>query len=95
MKSKRKFNHEFDAGIKKEVEALQSAGIETFESCQGGRGHSSPEAVVRFHGNRAEGMKAVAAAMHSGLSVYTVRRVWRVEDGEVVGPWWEMTFLPK
>ncbi len=95
MARKRKLKHKFDEGIKREVEILQAAGIETFESCQGGRGHSSPEAVVRFSGQRAEGFKALSAAVYGGLKVYTLRRVWRIEDGEPVGPWWEMTFLPK
>jgi hypothetical protein len=68
--------------------------METFESCEGGRGHSSPEPVVRFDGQPPEGLKAVSAALYGQLKVHTLRRVWRIEDGELVGPWWELTFSP-
>jgi hypothetical protein len=74
---------------------LRAAGIETFESCQRGPGHSSPEAVVRFSGPRGEGFKALSAAVYAGLKLYTLRRVGPIEDGEPVGPWWEITFVPK
>jgi len=90
-----KQNHKLDKGIRREVEVLRAAGIETFESCQGGKGHSSPEPVVRFHGQAPEGLKALSVALYAKLNVFTLQRVWRVEDGELVGPWWEMTFLPK
>jgi hypothetical protein len=39
-----------DAGIRKAVECLQAEGIETFESCEGGPGHSFPEPTIRFYG---------------------------------------------
>lgn len=38
------------------METLIAHGIETFESCQGGSGHSFPEPTVRFEGGLAEGL---------------------------------------
>lgn len=81
-----------DPGIKSAVEVLCEAGVETFESCQGGDGHSYPEPTVRFHGGRPEGLRALAVVMQAGLDVATLRRVWPIQDGEPVGPWWELTF---
>lgn len=81
-----------DAGIRTAVECLAGAGIETFESCEGGAGHAYPEPTVRFHGSRAEGYRAVGVAMDNGLKVKELRRVWPLLDGELTGPYWEMTF---
>lgn len=83
-----------DPGISAAVLVLRAAGIETFESCQGGPGHSYPEPAVRFHGEPAEGFRALAVAMQHALPVHALRRVWRMENGEPVGPWWELTFVP-
>ena len=82
-----------DAGIKQIVHTLCENGVETYESCEGGKGHAFPEPTVRFHGGRAEGFKALAVAMQHGLKVSELRRVWPVLDGEPTGPCWEMTFL--
>lgn len=81
-----------DHGIRRAVEALAEAGVETFESCEGGGNHAYPVPTVRFHGNRSEGFRAFAAASQAGLRVAELRRVWPVSDGEPTGPWWEMTF---
>jgi len=83
-----------DAGIRPAVLALRAAGIETFESCEGGEGHAFFEPTVRFHGHAAEGFRAVAAALDAGLPVSELRRVWSVLDGELTGPCWELTFTP-
>lgn len=83
-----------DRKIRREVQILRAGGIETFESCQGGRGHSYPEPTIRFHGDRSEGLRAMAVAQRSGLKVAYLRRIWAIEDGELVGPWWEMVFTP-
>jgi hypothetical protein len=71
---------------------LRDAGIETFESCEGGPGHAYLEPTVRFHGDRSEGFRALSAGLQAGLRVTGLRRVWPVKDGEPTGPWWEMTF---
>ncbi len=57
---------ELDPGIRRYVGALAAAGVETFESCEGGEGHA--------------------------FQVTDLRRVWSIEDGEPVGPNWELTF---
>src|SRR5437016_5921309 len=83
-----------DRWISYAVKVLRDAGIETYESCQGGEGHSFPEPTVRFFGGRGEGYRAVSAAMTFGLPVFALRRFWSIEDGELNGPRWEMTFYP-
>lgn len=82
-----------DRGIAKAVERLQSCGIETFESCEGGKGHAYPEPTIRFHGTPEAGWRAVAVCLAYGLPIMALRRVWDVLDGnEPVGPHWEITF---
>jgi len=66
--------------------------VETYESCQGGNKHIYNEPIVRFHGEANEGVRAVVVALNAGLPVLELRRVWSVQDGELVGPTWEMTF---
>lgn len=83
---------ELDPGVRRYVLALRAAGVETFESCQGGAGHAFPEPTVRFHGNAAEGYRAFTAAMNRGLPVLSLRRYYQVNNGWLDGPWWEMTF---
>ena len=87
------FDPPLDDGIKDLVICLNSNGIETFESCQGGEGHSYYEPTVRFHGGNAEGYKAVAFAMENGFSVSELRRVWPLIDGCLTGPYWELTLF--
>ncbi len=59
------FDPPLDPGIQNAVLLLRRAGIETFESCEGGEGHSYPEPTVRFHGHRDEGFRAFAASPHA------------------------------
>lgn len=92
MAGKRTYDPPLDEGIRAYVEALGAAGIETFESCEGGDGHAYAEPTVRFHGDRAEGFRAVAVALRSGLPVTALRRTWPLLDQEPTGPHWEMTF---
>lgn len=80
-----------DAGIARFVEVLAAHGVETFESCQGGEGHAYPEPTVRFHGSRAEGYRAASYALEAGYKVSALRRVWTILEGELTGPYWELT----
>jgi len=82
----------FDLGIVWAVKVLRDAGVETFESCEGGPGHSYREPTVAFHGPPSEGFRAYAVAIQYRLPIYDLRRVWCVQDGELTGPRWEMTF---
>ena len=84
-----------DAGIERAVVLLNKAGVETYESCEGGSGHAYPEPTIRFHGNHAEGFRALSLAIQNGLPVSGLKRVWSMIDGEPVGPTWEMTFWEK
>jgi hypothetical protein len=88
-----RYDPPLDPGIAPVVETLRGAGIETFESCDGGPGHAYTEPTVRFHGNRGEGFRALAVAIQAGLKVTGLRRVWPILDSEPTGPWWELTFI--
>jgi len=83
-----------DPGIRPIVELLIAAGVETFESCEGGDGHSFPEPTVRFEGELSEGLRALSVAIAHGMRVRQLRRVWAVRDGMAHGPWWELVFSP-
>jgi len=83
-----------DPGIRKIVKILRENLVETFESCQGGAGHSFFEPTVRFHGDHAEGLRALGIALQHGLKVSELRRYYSILAGEAVGPYWEMTFIP-
>jgi hypothetical protein len=85
------FDPPLDKGIEKPVRILHDAGVETYESCEGGSGHSYPEPTIRFHGDRAAGFRALAVAIEHGLHVKALRRVWVILEGEPTGPTWEMT----
>ncbi len=87
------FSPPLDAGIAKTVVVLRDAGVETFEACQGGPGHAYPEPTVRFHGNMAAGLHALAVVTKEGLPVAALRRVWPIQGGMPTGPWWELTFF--
>ena len=86
------FEPPLDKGIAPYVTALRDRGVETFESCDGGHGHAYPEPAIRFHGNRDEGLRALAVAMTMNHPVHELRRIWRMEDDELHGPWWELTY---
>ena len=83
---------QLDPGIRNAVLILRSAGIETFESCEGGLGHAFDMPTIRFHGNAWVGHKAFAAAMEHGLPVHRIQRAYAVVDGELEGPVWEIVF---
>lgn len=87
------FDPHLDAGIEKFVRCLVDAGVETFESCQGGKGHAYPEPTVRFYGARPDGYRAVGVALSNGFAVKALRRVWPLLDGELTGPYWELTLI--
>lgn len=52
-----------DPGIFLVVRILREHGIETFESCEGGKGHVFYVPTVRFGGGHAEGPKAGGVAL--------------------------------
>jgi hypothetical protein len=84
-----------DPGIRHAVRVLREGGIETIESCQGGRGHSFFEPTVCFSGSYDDGFKALAVAIEHGLPVHQLRRCYTITEGELIGPDWEITFWPE
>jgi hypothetical protein len=82
-----------DPGIRRAVEILTEHGVETFESCAGGPGHSFPEPTIRFYGGPGAGWNAVSVCLTFGLRLSELRRVWDVLDShDPTGPYWEVTF---
>ena len=79
-----------DSGIAPYVDVLDAAGIETFESCEGTKGHGFLEPTIRFYGDNSEGFRALAVAVQRELPVSELRRYWRISRaGEPEGPHWE------
>lgn len=84
-----------DRGISRAVKILAAARVETYESCEGGDGHSFKEPTIRFHGDRAEGFRALAVALAENLPVQSLNRIWVILNGEPTGPEWEIVFSEK
>lgn len=88
------FDPPLDKFIADIVHILREYSVETYESCQGGVGHAFLEPTVRFHGDASEGLRALAICLQRQLPVRNLRRVYGVINGEAIGPWWELTFVP-
>ena len=84
-----------DVGIRRAVVVLHDAGLNTFESCEGGEGHAYTEPTVRFYGAVCEGWTGLGALASYGLPIKRLSRTWVMEDGEPAGPFWEVTFRSK
>jgi len=85
-----------DLGIVRAVKTLLDAGIECFESCEGGEGHSAKEPVVRFSGKPEAGWRALAVCLTYEFPVAYLQRYWMVLDShEPQGPWWQLVFRQK
>ena len=84
---------QYDRGISRAVKILQDNGVEIYESCEGGSGHSFPEPTVRFEGGPGDGWRAVGVCLSYGLPILCLRRLWHILDGnDVTGPSWEIVF---
>ncbi|WP_304827249.1 hypothetical protein [Candidatus Binatus sp.] len=94
-RGERELARHIDGGIRQFVITLRRAGVETFESCEGGRGHAFPDPTIRFHGDSGEGFRAVGIALTHGLPVLHLRRTYTVSDSVLAGPYWELTFRSK
>ena len=84
---------ELDPQIAPYVTLLNQNGVETFESCQGGKGHAFQAPTIRFHGGKAEGWKALSVAMQHAFPIEALRRVWDIIDNEPSGGHWEMVLV--
>lgn len=71
------------------LELMQDNGIEEWSSS-----HSVTEVRVSWEGDRADGWKILAEMLSRDLPVLTLRRCWRMLDGEVTGPRWEIDLQP-
>ena len=85
---------DIDDGIMGAVKMLRSAGIETFESCQGGPGHAHHHPVIWFTGDAQEGFRAEQIATEAGYQVYHIAQFWYSRRGVRYGPYWEISFVP-
>lgn len=83
-----------DVAIARTVWILRSAGVETYESCEGGAGHCYEYPTVRFHGAQGAGWHALSVCKDYGLLVRSLSRVWDVDEGEPSGPYWQLVFRP-
>ena len=89
-----------DGGIRPAVVVLFEAGVETFESCEGGDDHlenpggkhAYPEPTVRFHGDEGAGWHALSVLIALNFPVASLRRIWTCYGGIPTGPSWEVTF---
>lgn len=79
-----------DIGIQSPVIILNTHGVDTFESCQGGPGHAFVEPTIRFHGGLGEGMRAFGILSQHGYKCGKVAMYWNVIDGVLHGPYWEI-----
>lgn len=87
-----------DEGIRRAVIVLHNHGIETYESCEGGDGHSYAEPTVRFAGGGYEIFRAFAVASMYALPVKAIRRTWTVSRRDAMepdGPTNEIVFRQK
>ena len=79
-----------DLGIKDYVETLAAAGVETFESCEGGESHTFPVPTIRFHGQRGEDSVPSPWPYNTPTRCRTCAGCG--PSSEPVGPNWELTF---
>lgn len=88
-------DHILDPKIENVVRMLQAHGVETCQSCQGGRGHSYDRPTVEFRGGIGEGPRALGVALIYNLPVTSLARRWSVLYKEMEGPVWVMEFNPR
>lgn len=82
-----------DPGIAGAVRTLRDYGVETFESCEGGDGHSFHEPTVRFEGGPEAGWRALSVCLAYGFPVRRLERYWAVQQShEPTGPAWALVF---
>ncbi len=69
-----------DNGILPAVEILRKNGIDTFESCEGGKKHAFFEPTVRFWGDEFDCIRAYDICQYYRLNVSCVRRVFTKDN---------------
>lgn len=89
------FYQALDAGIRFAVRVLHAAGgIETCQSCQGGKGHSYDRPTVDLIAGHSDaiGFRALAALTDYGLPVADVAILWNIQNGLPYEKLWRITF---
>jgi hypothetical protein len=82
-----------DRGVEKTVLLLRSEGVETSQSCEGGKGHACAEPKIDFHGLAGEGFRVLGICISHGLPVKQLNLVWDVQEkNQPTGPIWQLTF---
>jgi len=84
-----------DMGIVRAVRILRTAGIPTYESCEGGEGHVFAEPTIKFGGTFESGWLAVGRLLTYRLPVRRFAQCWSFPFGVPDGPHWEVTFWEK
>lgn len=83
-----------DAGIRFAVRVLHAHGLDTCQSCQGGKGHAYLEPTVDMvaGGGDADGFEALAVLANYGLPVSTVSITWNIQNGLPFEKLWRIAF---
>jgi hypothetical protein len=99
---------EIDLGIRRNVEILHKAGIDTLSSCEGRENpgyhpqrdgpHHGDWPYIIINGTAADAFIALGAALKEGLPVRSIEQSWFVYPEDItvpVGPQWRITFWKK
>lgn len=84
-----------DPGIRFAVRVLHAHGVDTHQSCQGGKGHAYDVPSIDFANGTlagAEGFGALWALAGYGLPVNGLNYHWRIVNGVPVECFWRVTF---
>jgi hypothetical protein len=84
-----------DIGIARAVRILRSAGINTYESCEGGEGHAFSEPTIKLSGTPEAGWQAIGRLLTYKMPVRRFSQAWSFDFGALTGPHWEVTFWRK
>lgn len=92
-----------DTGILPALKILRAFGFDTFESCEGGKGHAFPDPTIKFWGDEFDCIRAYELCEQFGLNVFRARRIFFKEvlysqDNTISCPTWvtpynEIVFL--
>ena len=95
MKWPEKSYRSLDPGIRFAVRVLHARGLETCQSCQGGKGHAYDHPTVDLiaRADDAAGFGALAALTDFGLPVAELQIVWPIRNGLPYEKLWRVTFL--
>jgi hypothetical protein len=86
-------DHVLDPLIDPYVRAMQEAGFDTFQSCQGGEGHGFDLPFISFYGDADEGQRAAIFALKRGWPVSMLSRKWSLMDNYMEQPKWWLQFF--